>query len=512
MKIMSSKGKILTALLSAVLIVAVLGALTYFGIKKYLTENKEIIYARGHGYVSTSPIENYAESNKELDNPARGFYSMYAVTVTDAPMDKTVIFSDKFAENTGLKLIELNLNNYTFGEIRQPGLENIERIFERLEELNSPCIVRFLYDWDGKNMEIEPASIDIILRHMKQIAPIMNEHKNAVFSTQGLFVGSWGEMHSTRYGSEEDFRLLAETLDEALDSDIYMAVRTPAQWRTIIGTKEPEYSGEAEGKLSLRLGLFNDGMFGGEFDLGTYGNVDKNQSKALTDRWNRAEELDFQDVLCKRAPNGGETVGDNEYNDIDNVLGDMQLMHLTYLHKNYDTSVIEKWKNQRISDGTIFDGFTGYDYISEHLGYRLVLSAAAFSYNEEADTADFSAGIRNVGFAPIYMQADTEIVLKGNGIKESIPVERDIRELTGGKMHDTVEDYGIELELFGMPEGTYELYFNVKDIATGRMLEFANEEEMTEDGYYLGSIELGGVEEYWQDWKEAKHLGWITGI
>ena len=100
--------------------------------------------------------------------------------------------------------------------------------------------------------------------------------------------------------------------------------------------------------LASRLGLYNDGMLGSANDTGTYGDkaaadLDTNYS----DAWTREDELAFQNDLCLYVPNGGEVIIDNVYNDFDNAVKDLSQMHVSYLNSEYDSTVLNKWKEKQ---------------------------------------------------------------------------------------------------------------------------------------------------------------------
>ena len=96
------------------------------------------------------------------------------------------------------------------------------------------------------------------------------------------------------------------------------------------------------------------------------------------DAWTREDELAFQNDLCRYVPNGGEVIIDNVYNDFDNAVKDLSQMHVSYLNSDYDSTVLNKWK-ETIVNGTddVWNGMSGYDYIKRHLGYRYVLDSSS---------------------------------------------------------------------------------------------------------------------------------------
>ena len=137
-----------------------------------------------------------------------------------------------------------------------------------------------------------------------------------------------------------------EELDQHISSDIYLAVRTPGQLRGILRNRNPLSSTEADnGTLQSRLSLFNDGMLGSVYDLGTYDDTPLQSDSRLEEEGTRSEELLFQYKLCQYVPNGGEVTVDNEYNDLDNAITDLSQMHVSYLNSEHDAAVLNKWKN-----------------------------------------------------------------------------------------------------------------------------------------------------------------------
>ena len=85
-------------------------------------------------------------------------------------------------------------------------------------------------------MENEPSSIKIVKSHMKQLGSIICEHTSEkeslpgkILVHQGLFVGSWGEMHGSKFLSEARMKELSDTFLEATKGSCPIAVRKPVQ-------------------------------------------------------------------------------------------------------------------------------------------------------------------------------------------------------------------------------------------------------------------------------------------
>lgn len=475
---------------------------------------------RGHG-AGTAESYVFTESARELKNPNRGFYHMHGYFIKDEVRSFKNFQEDlgwRYAKDneTSLTLIQINLQYFKNTEISEKGLESLDNLFRALEENvdDKHLILRFLYDWDGKNMQYEPDSLDTILRHIEQVGPWLKAHKDQIFLTQGLFIGSWGEMHSSKFLGAENYQVLAQALYEATADSTYLSVRMPAQWRMITGIGDPELVVRGDGSLASRLGLFNDGMLGSWSDYGTYGDQTREEHGDFT-YWNRQEELGFQDVLCKAVPIGGEIINPNKYNDFENALKDMKAMHVTYANRDFDTKVYDKWAKVTVSEGSCFDGMDGLTYMERHLGYRLVLREAALDYDWRKDRLTAEITLQNVGFAPIYREARVELTLidreRGREYSYTLGADQDIRDLTGGNQSEELQVLRWEVPLGGMPQGELEVYFSISDALSGETIFLGNEQDPDKRGYQVGRVSLGAAGEVLELWKQELP-DWLRGI
>lgn len=467
--------------------------------------------ARGHGMGTTESCE-FTESARALKNPNRGFYHMHGYFIKDEVRSFKDFQEDlgwRFAKDneTSLTMIQINLQYFRNKEISEKGLKSLDNLFRALEENvdDKHLILRFLYDWDGKNMQYEPNSLDTIVRHIEQVSPWLKEHKDQIFLTQGLFIGSWGEMHSSKFLGTENFQVLAQALYEATADSTYLSVRMPAQWRMITGIADPNQVVRGDGTLASRLGLFNDGMLGSWSDYGTYGDQTQAEHGDFT-FWNRQEELAFQDILCRIVPIGGEIMNPNKYNDFENALADMKAMHVTYANRDFDTRVFDKWERTIVQEDSCFDGMDGLTYMERHLGYRLVLRETALEYDWKEDRLTAEITLQNVGFAPIYRDARVELVLydreHGREYSYTCSPEQDIRDLAGGTQSDELMTLCWELPMGGVPQGELEVYFVISDDLSGEMILLGNEQDPDRRGYRVGTLKLGDTEEILELWKQ----------
>lgn len=423
-----------------------------------------------------------SETNTILSNPYVGWYSLIGYTLSDSGIPTVPSSYLKADSPTELVLLEINLLNYADCDISQSGLSNLDLLLSRWSDTKKQLILRFVYDWDGNNLQTEPSSRRQIERHIEQIAPFINKYRNSVYILQGIFVGNWGEMNHSEYLSADDMTFLAQKLAALTDPSIFLAVRTPAQLRTILKTATPLTSTDAySGSLASRLGLYNDGMLGSATDTGTYGDSSSSTSD-YTASWPRADELTFQNQLCNYVPNGGEVILPNSYNDLDEAVKTLSTTHVSYLNKDYDTDVLEiKWKNSTYSGSDpIWQGMNGYDYISGHLGYRYVLNASSFSHNQ------LSVTIVNKGFSNCYRPvfASLTVASTDHSFQETISIDSDPRTWLSGKS----VTFQIPLDTSELKCASYTLSLRLTDTALNREILLASDLPHDTDGYQLGTL------------------------
>lgn len=449
-----------------------------------------VLFFQQFHYNLSAQTVTFTESSRILKNSNRGFYHIWGFYITDESTDwEKVILSKGVDDGFSLALVEINLQEYRDGLISDKGMRNLKKLFEGLAKQDKHYVVRFLYDWDGRNMEVEPSNIDIIVGHIKQLKPILQKHADSIFVLQSLLVGDCGEIHDTKFADTKSLRILASELAAVSTSDTYLAVRTPVQWRKITqayGNKELKKNSPYKN----RLGLYNDGMLGNVYDCGTYGDQ-KRKKAGKYKAWTREEEINFQDVLCRKVPNGGEVVLANEYNDIDRAIKDMNRMHITYINQDHDLAVMEKWRNSIVHTNDVFDGMDGFSYMQARLGYRLVLRKCEMQHAFWKDKLYIKLDISNSGFAPIYKACDASLTFvpkTTDGKRYSIKVTHNLQELAGGDETDQISTIRASVPLSKLSRADYDVYFKLIDRASGKMIYFANEQDAEADGYKIGEI------------------------
>lgn len=333
------------------------------------------------------------ESTDYDGNPSKGWYGLYPFVISEEPDFDNLVWS--LADGDVIALVRIDIGR------RQPGvgtgspftdaeLDRADRILTWFEKHSREVILRITYDTEGKGMEHEPSLIKNVAGHMRQLGPVIAAHADNIIVHQGIFVGSWGEMHDSKFLSENAVCELYETLVSACGNKVRIAVRTPMQHRFIMKYLT-RYMGTGNADTDtdiLRPALYNDAILSSEDDMCTYAG-------------GRTVWADYQDEVCTYAVCGGEAIHDNPLNDYDNAVKELANMHITYLNRQYDMAVLDKWRSNN-----------GYDYIGTHLGYRFVVTGTAVGRDAEEETGSktqtgvgsiyINVRIANRGFACVY--------------------------------------------------------------------------------------------------------------
>ena len=364
-----------------------------------------------------------------LGNPYRGFYAICRMYAQSPILDEKNIPVTRYQPPQGhtLVLLEINLQHFSDQMLSAQALENIGTAFRHFADMNLAMIVRFVYDWEGQGALKEPSSLSVILQHMGQLSPLLMQYGSHIYILQGLFIGSWGEMHNTRYTAQRHLIALAEQLAACSSPHTYIAVRCPNQWRTIFRCYSPLSLGEARRNgMQSRFCLFNDAIMGSETDMGTYGSLSRAVSTSYSDKLNRYDEILFQSQLCRYVPNGGEVLHASSLNDFKPAVRTLEAMRVSYLNCNYDRAVLEKWVKGHNCPHP-FRKQNDLEYIGARLGYRYALQKSEVLVAQNQLMVRLS--LANLGFAPCYRPLNVCLMLTdGEGrTLASCPVNADTR-------------------------------------------------------------------------------------
>lgn len=384
-----------------------------------------------------------AEQSEKYVSPGRGWYHIY--TVQPDKRDEEQLKWLPMEEDETLVLLRLDIGAFRNRSIDAQTLAFVERILKCFAEKRKDIILRILYDTDGRGMAHEPASIDMVCEHMRSLGKAVTKQASAILLVQGLFVGSWGEMHDSKFLDPEAIRRLWETWQEATEGAIPLAVRKPVYARMI---------GEEAG-----IGLYDDAMLTDETHMGTFGIRTRREASNL-ESWRAEDEYVFIDKQMNRVPIGGEVIG-GETMDSEAIIKELRRLRVTYLNSIYHPDVLTRWKELPAPDGENL-----YQYVGDHMGYRLVVREAKMRRGQ------LVIAMENEGFAPLYEAAQLRLVaVDSQKHRCSIKLAFDLRTLLPGVKKTFIVDNMEELHT----ECEYLLYLQAVRKRDGGMIRFANE-------------------------------------
>ncbi len=385
----------------------------------------------------------YQKDNSNFTNPGRGFY--HAVSLID--------YDDLLSyRKEGISLIfkTYQLGQFKNGSISNSFLRDMEQDFNILRKAGFKAVIRFSYT-DKSTPPYGDARPEVVLKHVRQLKPILMANSDIILVLQAGFIGAWGEWYYTDYYSVSpgvvsaqnwaDRRQLIDSLLAAMPPSRMVQVRTPEYKFKLLNMKTytPVTPEEAYTDLPIaRIAHHNDAFLSNPSNMGTY------QDSAVEKPY-LAQDTKFTIM-------GGETDLKSAQSTCSNAVKEMRRFHWTFLNRDYIQSVLEEWKYQGC-----------FPEIQRKLGYRFrLLSANIQNQSEPGGELNLNFKLLNDGWANPTNPRNVEIILKNknNGKQYYVSLEGDMRLWP---IHDTIN---LNIKA-GLPEnlepGDYDFYLNLPD-------------------------------------------------
>lgn len=413
----------------------------------------------------------FNSTTEKLDNPYQGFYSLTGFNITPNMSMPNIRMGDL---DTRLLLVEFNISSFKDDDISQNALDTMDAILSKFDEEGKSVVLRFLYDWNGRASQYEPSSLEVVKKHMRQVSPVVNAHKDMILLHQGVFVGNVAEMHASKFNSDEEMTELYLTLEEAFDKEVFLGVRTPRYHRLFA----------AAGADVKRIAFFNDGMFGSGNDLGTYS----------VEGYDRATELDFQDYYARYVPSGGEVTLEADESKIENCIPEMFLMHISHLNKAHYAPTLNRWKYSTYVSDDMWNGVSGYDYIENHFGYRYELTGfEALAYKSQESDKEYlelDVELYNSGFASAMKRFKPYIALVGeNGRMLTLPMDGNMTTLHSLESQKYKVRIPVEwLEKGELMDEELTVSFFITDPRNGEKIKIATDCAKDDNSHYIVGV------------------------
>lgn len=390
-------------------------------------------------------------------------------------------------------------------DLTEDALNVLQQTFDNIRDFGGHVIVRICYDpWYNGRSNVTPAH-EWVLKHVMQLAPVLSKNTDVIVALEMGMHGAYGEMHSDT----------SITYDRVAEATNLMLRNTPPELKIL--TRTGNYSAKvlgfdnwgvdfdingekfaeiakAKGDTMYRVGMFNDGYLGTQYDYGTWGTDCKTSIC-------REEGVAWLEKYGINTPYGGEALttanGYQVINTPEFLAYEGFRTHTSYLNIQWNNNLIDSWKKTPFTqkdfdyDPARVDSLSGFKYINDHLGYRFVLRESWLSDTVGADgILRAKLRIQNVGFGNLTWKAPVRLAvltdLEGTGLLMCpMPTYYDLPDIDSRDIHsrtisiaggDTVMTFDgnneieVSTKLNIRGKGRYQVYLKIGDV------QFANHE------------------------------------
>jgi Domain of unknown function (DUF4832)/Domain of unknown function (DUF4874) len=326
------------------------------------------------------------DAQSDFPNPERGLYTQFTAQAEQNPL--TLEELQALRDNNMTLLLRMYyLKTFRDKPLSEAQLTIIQNDFAIIREAGVKCVLRFAY---SQGIGEPDAPIDIVLKHMDQLAPILRDNADVIATVQTGFIGAWGEWHAStnNLAEPENAKQIVNKWLDILPPQRTVQLRTPRQKWMFLDNKTPLQPDTAFTETpAARIGHHNDCFLSSDTDVGTYEDADI--------------EKQYLHLETRFVPMGGETCAKAAFSQPDNARKEMENLHFSYLNLGYHPDVINAWRDN------------GYlDEVQRRLGYRLTLNSIEYPESaSQGETLAISLSLSNTGFAAPYNPRRVELTL-----------------------------------------------------------------------------------------------------
>lgn len=421
---------------------AIVALLLFLGLVSYSQQNYRIIKFRGLN------VDDPAGKHG-LWNPERGFRLEVATDIASkahafqpAAYPGIATFLDhetlKYASDS-ISLVQtyFYLTGFTGKDISAEGFADMQIFFDRLRALGKKAVLRFAYEKAFLGRATDGPTIEDIQRHANQLKPFLEKNKDVIMVVQAGMIGAWGEWHSSFHhleNSEETKRQILEIICGMVPSDRQIQVRVPA-YKNLLNKDSSNYNRisfhddfiviqphEWDGNMHEGTSFFNQIvkespylLVDGELPWGSWSvNKDKDNpgSSWLIDGVQTARRLFLQHYTSLSAiHNYKENKGEDTFSMVYWKETPISEKFLTENGMPFSPDYFMNSKGQKTERNV-------FDYIRDHLGYRIELQSLKYTKGKQSTEIDIS--FINRGFSTIINKRPVYLVLidKNNKVTE----------------------------------------------------------------------------------------------
>jgi hypothetical protein len=383
----------------------------------------------------------YLANDAKFPNPERGFYKYSDTNLGSSPSSLSEGTLKAYrSQNITLLFRYFYIKQFRDKALSAAALEQINADMDVIRKSGMKCVMRFAYSSAADEAD---APLNIILQHLDQLKPVLEQNADVIAVLQAGFIGAWGEWY---YSSNnlKNAQVRADILNkmlEVLPERRMVQLRTPIYKTDYLQRTTPLLRNEAfTGSKAARLGHHNDCFLASATDYGTYTNVEADKTYINSD--------------ALYVPVGGETCPPDGVSpaDCQKAENEMRNLRWSFLNDDYFRGVNNNWVTQGCMDNII-----------RSLGYRFALNSATYTAEAAAGgTLNIRIKLNNTGYASLFNPRKVEFILKNSETAQIYIAEtgEDPRFWSPQTITEVKLSLGIPKD---MPEGSYNLYLNLPD-------------------------------------------------
>ncbi|NDV46729.1 DUF4832 domain-containing protein [Paludibacter sp. 221] len=337
-------------------------------------------------------------------------------------------------EEDSITLTQLYMYLQEFREvdvIPESAINNIKTLFQTLRDSGYKAILRFAY----RNEHTLPKNLyptaERTLKHAQQLAPVITENIDVISVIQSGFIGQWGEWTPSFSTSENN--AIMKALLAGIPEGYGMEMRYCSRKNGL----KPEISADDYN----RIGFNNDYFTGGQHPMAC-GGSDFGCPK--DDQYKQVAKESFDAYVSGEVPHEGKTDptwGLDFMLDTDGLFPILKLHHYVAMDitQNFYNN-IKYWRTVKVYPaklerlGIFFDQDyfkedgkfvirSFYQFVRDHLGYRLNVKEATF--NKDGEKLQYDIRVTNTGFATVHNPKSVFLVLidSNNQIAKEIKLD-----------------------------------------------------------------------------------------
>lgn len=334
-------------------------------------------------------------------------------------------------------------------DLTEDDFETMSIFFRKLRETGKKAVLRFAYETQFAGRAALGPTEEQIIRHTRQLKPFLEKHKDVIQVVQAGMIGAWGEWHSSVHGlenSEDTKRNILQAICRMTPEGRYVQVRVPA-YKNLLDTAGDDYK---------RVSFHDDFIvirphaWDGEMSEGT----PAFQQIVRESAWLPVDgELPWGSWSMQQDPDNPDSgwIVDGPQTARRLFLQHFTSLSLIHNYKEKDTKdkySMQYWKETPVGETFLrenrlpvsdryFENESGekvertaFEYIRDHLGYRLELQTLKTPRRLKAgETHPIELTLINRGFSTLFNDHAVRLVLvnEQDEVCSETPVPAEVR-------------------------------------------------------------------------------------